>query len=696
MLTHLDVRGMRGIKALDLTSQPYFEQLRAIGSEVASVELTKGAPVNRLELPTTMKALYLEQLPYLTSENLVFENIVGLHTINVKGCPNLANDFAWIKTWYDSKATVDAKCTLVMDNVLWENVNPTDLVNLAKIGTLSLKGKVVLSEITAEQIEALTAAFGEGAFDKESDFYIDAPAAVFVTGRTEIVEGESEQYSVVVFGAELQRVTWSIASGSNSYVSLSEDGLLTTTESGSNSNLTIRAIVITDKGSQTIDTSVVINKIEYPTSSNTSIVGNASLESEYETYRLSFPDTITGQVSAVWSLTGLDGYAIIDSQDNKSCVIKKLQGPVLSEFGTLTCVLSKASMGTTLFTLNKSIEVVNSDIAETDPGVCAALYAAGLIVNETYVSRDEAARITEEELWSGTSALENVFTKYKTQIKTFNGFKWFTKITYIKDNAFSGFGNLESIVLPNTITSIGNGSFYGYNKLKSIDIPEGVLTVGNKAFMNNKMLVSVKLPESLISIGDECFQVDGLLSTINLPASLTYLGASCFSGCSGLKKIVVPESITVLNYGCFNSCTGITEFALHDKITSFGGYCFNNCQALQTMNFPRNLVTIGAACFNDCLRLKKIELHDNIATIADNAFAGCVSVSLLSCSAKVAPTLGTTAFGSRENIYVGRNSYATGQNVIYVPIESTGYEQGQWLDPLCNANKCGFTLSKTL
>lgn len=28
--------------------------------------------------------------------------------------------------------------------------------------------------------------------------------------------------------------------------------------------------------------------------------------------------------------------------------------------------------------------------------------------------------------------------------------------------------------------------------------------------------------------------------------------------------------------------------------------------------------------------------------------------------------------------------------------EKTGYETGQWLGPLCNVDKCGFVLSKTL
>jgi hypothetical protein len=571
MLTHLDVRGMRGIKSLDLSSQPYFENLKAIGSEVASVSFTKGAPVRRLELPATMKALVLEQLPLLTSDNFVLEDITMLHTINIKGCPNLTNDYAWIKTWYDSKATVDSKCTLIMDNVLWGNATADDLINIAKVGNLSLKGKVVLTEITAEQITALIDIYGESAFDKDSEFYIDAPAAIFIAGRTEINEGESEQYSVIALGAEVQSVTWSITSGSNSYVSMSVGGLLTTTERGSDTNLVIRATVVTDKGKQTKDMNVLVKKLTYPTYYNTTIEGNDMLENEFETYTLSYPSSVNGQVKAVWSLTGLDGCAEIVSQDNKSCVIKKLGG--VSTTGTLTCTLSKAN-GTILFDVTKSIEFFSDNVAETDKGICGQFYRKGLCANETYITKEEAARITDSDLGSG------MFMN-NSDVNTFNGFKYFTSVKTLPDNTFQN-STLSSIELPEGLTSIGNMCFMG-TPLESIKIPSGVTSIGGQAFMS-------------------C----GQLNSIELSAGLTNIGNMCFMGCVNLTKIT------------------------------------------------------------------------SLATTAPNAIA--------------------VAFGDGPNTkyLVGRNTYNTGENMLYVPAGATGYDTGAWLDPLQNAEKCGFTLSATL
>jgi hypothetical protein len=52
------------------------------------------------------------------------------------------------------------------------------------------------------------------------------------------------------------------------------------------------------------------------------------------------------------------------------------------------------------------------------------------------------------------------------------------------------------------------------------------------------------------------------------------------------------------------------------------------------------------------------------------------------------------AFGSstsgKESVYTG---YKTrGSNVLSIYADAEGYDQGQWLDPLQNPDKCGFNI----
>lgn len=624
-LTHLNIMGMKGLKSLDLTSQPYFEKLSAVGSEIASVSFAKGAPVTRLELPTTMKALNLEQLPYLTAINLVLADITGIHTINVKGCPNLANDFSWVNNWYNRKSTVDSKCTLIMDNVNWTGAAAEDLVNLAKIGTLDLKGKVVLESITIEQINALMDAFGESAFNRNSDFYIDAPDAIFISGRTELVEGESEKYSAVVFGADVERIEWQITSGSNSYVTLdATTGLLTVADGYGSGTIVLRANVYTNEGRKIADTSITIKAIVYPTQSNTSIVGNAQLENEYETYILEYPADVTGQVSAAWSLSGLNEYAVIDSYGDSSCVVKKLKEAAGSVAGMLTCTLSKKASGVSLFSVTKAVEIVNPNIAETDPGICAALYAAGLCANDSYVTKAEAAVITEKNLKPGYGTSGSIFYKYRSNIQSFNGFKWFTSVKSIPDSLFYG-AYLKTINLPNSITSIGYSAFET-SYITSIVIPEGVISIEERVFQN----------------------------------------------CPYLKDIYIPDSVTTLGPRILYSTQNLQQVRIGKGVTSLPQY-FCAAKVLERIEIPANVASLGSSCFSECVALKSII-----------------------CMRATAPSVQSDSFGGSTSNYTGRKTYSTGENKLYVPAGATGYDSGTWLDPLCNPDKCGFTLSATL
>lgn len=63
---------------------------------------------------------------------------------------------------------------------------------------------------------------------------------------------------------------------------------------------------------------------------------------------------------------------------------------------------------------------------------------------------------------------------YKTQ----NGFI----LTKDGSEAVMYFGNAESVVVPNGVTSIGGAAFQGYTGLKNITIPNSVTNIGEYAF----------------------------------------------------------------------------------------------------------------------------------------------------------------------------------------------------------------------
>ena len=455
-LEHLDIQGMTKLSSVDLTNHEYFKTLKAYGSGISSVSFAKGAPVERLELPATMKSLVLEQLPLLSASNLVLEDIAGIHTINIKNCPNMSNDFSWVKNWYDNKTTTNSRCTLIMDNVNWTGVDPNKLLELVNIGELNLKGRVELTEVDDEIVDKLMDAFGETAFSKDSDFYLVAPSSIFLYGRTSILIGESEQYTAVVFGGDVKRVSYGIASisTSNSHVvsttKISPEGLLTTVEGTYNSDytVTVRVTAITTEGTLIKEVVISVAKRVYPTLSVTTITGDGTIYEDVARYQLTFAsDNVNGDYAVTWSLEGLDDYAVIESSDDASCVIRVTQ-KVVQKQGVLKCNLKRRYDGSDLFTVEKTIFIVDDSIAEVDAGICKALYDAGLCAHEDYVTKDEAALITQDDIQPSTALETSIFYSQQANIKAWNGFKYFTGITYIK-KFFMGHNRLfDKLELP--------------------------------------------------------------------------------------------------------------------------------------------------------------------------------------------------------------------------------------------------------
>ena len=98
-----------------------------------------------------------------------------------------------------------------------------------------------------------------------------------------------------------------------------------------------------------------------------------------------------------------------------------------------------------------------------------------------YLDRIEAALVTD---------LGTTF-QGKTQITSFNELQYFSGLTSLADNAFSGCTNLQSVYLPGYITSIGDNAFKNCSSLQSISLPASVKSIGSSAFMGCGTLASV-------------------------------------------------------------------------------------------------------------------------------------------------------------------------------------------------------------
>lgn len=116
------------------------------------------------------------------------------------------------------------------------------------------------------------------------------------------------------------------------------------------------------------------------------------------------------------------------------------------------------------------------------------------------------------------------------------------------DGVFYDMG-LESVVIPETVTTIGVSTFEK-NKLTSVKIPDAVNKIKIWAFANNN-ISSINIPDSLTEISNYSFSINRL-TTIKIPPSVTKIGVSAFNN-NILEELVLSPNLANIGYKAFAS-----------------------------------------------------------------------------------------------------------------------------------------------
>ena len=114
-------------------------------------------------------------------------------------------------------------------------------------------------------------------------------------------------------------------------------------------------------------------------------------------------------------------------------------------------------------------------------------------------------------------------------------------ITSMPGEAFLRFANLGSATLPSSLTAISDGMF-SRTGLESIEIPEGVTSLGTWAFDNCPALTTVTLPSTITDINnyafENCVSLESITVASETPATV---GANVFAGISSTATLYVPK-----------------------------------------------------------------------------------------------------------------------------------------------------------
>lgn len=184
-------------------------------------------------------------------------------------------------------------------------------------------------------------------------------------------------------------------------------------------------------------------------------------------------------------------------------------------------------------------------------------------------------------------------------------------------------GNLRQLTLPSSLTTIGNRAFE-YSRLESVVIPEGVTSMGTYAFYSCINLSNVQLPDALSIIPDYCFNGCTNLLNVNLPASLTKIGSHAFEKCGKLScSIVLPSDVTEIATYAFSECSSLTSVQFNEGLTTIGNYAFQSCKLLANFTLPSTLTSLGQSAFYNCDALTSISFPNSVTILPQSVCHSC-------------------------------------------------------------------------
>ena len=224
-------------------------------------------------------------------------------------------------------------------------------------------------------------------------------------------------------------------------------------------------------------------------------------------------------------------------------------------------------------------------------------------------------------------------------------------VTSIGRQAFFYCPNLESITIPETVTSIGYWAFYG-SGITSISIPDGVTTIGQEAFCQCDSLETVEISATVASFGTKVFEACDNLTTVAFASTgnIEVIPAETFKECKKLTTVYLPSGVTSIGDNAFAFCYELETVTIPDTVTSIGNRAFYNCYNLTDCALPNSILSIGDNAFYSCEKLAFPNFPNKIESIGTYAFAYCYGMTLDLVIPDTVTSLGTYAFYYCENI----------------------------------------------
>ena len=293
-------------------------------------------------------------------------------------------------------------------------------------------------------------------------------------------------------------------------------------------------------------------------------------------------------------------------------------------------LLASLAMIVTAFTGAMSVS------AETDSGDCGEGVKWSFDSSTGKLTISGEGEMASPEIEDGTSPSDySDIYKYKNYSDSIKEVEIKEGVTSIGFCAFYQMPNLETVVLPKTISKFDSWDESGNNAIPKYDY-------FNYAFAECTSLKNLTLSEGMTAIGAYSFYGCTSLDNVRIPTTIKEWGLYSFSECSSLKDITLPEGLTVIGGGVFSK-TAVESVVIPSTITTWEstdhrdreiqnyfsgapcGYAFASCDKLSSVIFADGLKNICNCPFMECSSLNKVVIP---ASVTNMRYAFCFCTGL--------------------------------------------------------------------
>ncbi len=238
-------------------------------------------------------------------------------------------------------------------------------------------------------------------------------------------------------------------------------------------------------------------------------------------------------------------------------------------------------------------------------------------------------------------------------------------ITEIEEETFYDCEELESVILPNSITTIktsnvgtGGGPFRYCKKLKDINLPDKITNIGRGTFWECRSLSSIYIGKNIVEIASDAFnrcsslqrfEVDeqnnsfcsdngvlftkdksilirypeaGFADVYNAPNGVVEIADNAFESCENIKEVILPKSLRIIGDHSFQFCK-FKNIILPPSLEVIKDDAFQACSELTSVSIPEGITSISPRAFFSCMKMNYLHLHSRIREIGGHAFAQC-------------------------------------------------------------------------